>query len=139
MSRSTARRAVSAGLLALAIAIPAAGEDSTPEPPKALSCLRLTQIDSSSVIDRQHIVFRMRDGRWYVNNLPYPCAGLRRDTPWLLRTSIAEVCDLDVVTVLNSIGGGFMPGASCGLGRFEPVSEADVTALKAQAKAARER
>jgi hypothetical protein len=129
-----------AALLALAISAsaPAFADAQEPAEARGPSCLRLTDIESSSVIDRQHIAFRMRDGRTFVNNMPYPCLGLRRDTAWLHRTSMAEVCDLDIITVLNNIGGGFMPGASCGLGRFELVTPSELEALKAAAKAARE-
>jgi len=38
--------------------------------------------------------------------------------------------------VLNPGGGAYMPGASCGLGKFVPVSKEDVTVLKQQLKAA---
>ena len=41
-----------------------------------------------------------------------------------------------IITVLNPGGGAYMPGASCGLGKFVPVSKEDVTVLKQQLKAA---
>lgn len=110
-----------------------------PEAPHAASrsCLSLSHIRNSQVLDRQHILFTMSGSEMYVNDLPHPCPGLRRDTPWLHRTSLDQVCDLDVITVLNSTGGGFMPGASCGLGKFKPIGKADADALRAQLKAAK--
>lgn len=105
--------------------------------PASRSCIGLVHIRNSEVLDRQHILFTMGGTEMYVNTLPHPCPGLRRDTPWLHRTSLDQVCDLDIITVLNSTGGGFMPGASCGLGRFEPIGQAEADALREQLKAAK--
>lgn len=100
------------------------------------SCISLVRIKSSEVLDRSRMVFTMNNGSMYLNTLPYPCPGLRRDTPYLHRTSLNEICDLDIITVLNEGGGGYMPGASCGLGKFVPTSKEEVAALKEQLKAA---
>ena len=105
--------------------------------PVARACLGLMQIRTSEVLDNQHILFTMNDGTLFPNNLPYACPGLRRDTAWLHRTSLNNVCDLDLITVLNHGGGGFMPGASCGLGRFEPVPRPQLESLRAQLKEAK--
>jgi hypothetical protein len=110
--------------------------DANADASKTVSCLALMRIRSSEILDRSHMVFTMNDGSMYLNTLPYPCPGLRRGTPYMHRTSLGEICDLDIITVLNQVGGGFMPGASCGLGKFEAVQQADVDALKQQAKAA---
>lgn len=111
-------------------------EDAAMTEAKPESCISLSRIRSSEVIDRSHMVFTMSNGSMYLNTLPYPCPGLSRNTPYLHRTSLNEICDLDIITVLNQGGGGYMPGASCGLGKFIPVSKEDVTVLKAQLKAA---
>ena len=80
------------------------------------------------------MLFTLNDGSLYLDNLPYPCLGLRRDTAWLHRTSMNEVCDLDIITVLNHVGGGFMPGASCGLGRFDPIAKPALDLQRTQLK-----
>jgi hypothetical protein len=48
----------------------------------------------------------------------------------MYRTSLNQLCDLDIITVLNSLGFGFMRGPSCGLGSFQPVTEDEVALLK---------
>ena len=32
-----------------------------------------------------------------------------------------QLCDVDVTTVLQDVGFGFLPAASCGLGKFQPI------------------
>ena len=111
-------------------------EDADLSAAKPESCISLSRIRSSEVIDRSHMVFTMSNGTLYLNTLPYPCPGLSRNTAYLHRTSLNEICDLDIITVLNPGGGAYMPGASCGLGKFVPVSKEGVTVLKQQLKAA---
>ncbi|MGD8832857.1 MAG: hypothetical protein PVF57_19785, partial [Pseudomonadales bacterium] len=63
------------------------------------------------------------------------CPGMRPHSVLMYRTSINMLCNVDVVTLLDSWGAGFLPAASCGLGMFEPLDEGEVDALR---KAARE-
>ncbi len=130
------RTACSAMVLAIpCLAGTVRAEDANLSGARPESCISLTRIKSSEVIDRSHMVFTMSNGSMYLNTLPYPCPGLSRNTPYLHRTSLNEICDLDIITVLNEGGGGFMPGASCGLGKFVPTSKEEVAALKEQLKA----
>lgn len=99
-------------------------------------CLGLTSIRQMTILDRQHIVFKMDNGRHYLNTLPYPCSGLHRSRAILYRTSLTRLCDLDIITVLDDVGPGFRPQASCGLGRFEPVTEQEFKDLKQELKGA---
>jgi hypothetical protein len=48
----------------------------------------------------------------------------------MYRTSLPQLCDLDIITVLDDAGFGFMPGASCGLGRFYPITKDEAKAMK---------
>jgi len=107
--------------------------------PPAKSCLGLTRIRSSSVLDARHILFTMNDGSLYLNTLPHRCNGLRSTTPYMYKTSLSQVCDLDTITVLDQVGSGFIRGASCGLGKFEPVGKTDVEMLKQHIAAERAR
>ena len=100
-----------------------------------LRCVQLSRIDSVDVLSNRQIVFKLDGNQYYVNTLPYPCPGLRRNTPIMYRTSIDQLCSVDVVTVLQSMGGGAMPGASCGLGMFEPIDKDELDALREQARA----
>ena len=49
----------------------------------------------------------------------------------MYKTSLPQLCDLDMITVLYNQGFGFSQGASCSLGRFHPVSEDEAAAIKA--------
>jgi hypothetical protein len=93
-------------------------------------CISLNRISSTDVLDDHTIVFYMRGGEVYRNDLPHRCPGLRRQQPFMYRTSLSQLCDLDVVTVLLDHGFGFTPGASCGLGRFYPTTKDEIKALK---------
>lgn len=95
-----------------------------------IHCLRLSSIRESEIINNRHILFRLPGGKAYVNVLPRACPGLTRQTPFMYRTSLNELCDLDVITILDSIGFGMTPGASCGLGRFYPVDDADIEDIR---------
>jgi len=118
-------RLLTVPLLAMGIAVHAAEPAEQPQ-----RCLRLSEIKSTEVLDKQQILFEATGGRYFVNVLPYKCPGLRRDAAILHRTSLDRMCDLDVITVLESTGGGFFPGASCGLGRFNPIDKEEAEALR---------
>jgi hypothetical protein len=83
-------------------------------------CIALQRIRNTKVIDNQHIRFELLGGKYYMNELPSKCPGLRKDKPFMYKTSLSQLCDLDIITVLEQTGGGYMQGASCGLGKFVP-------------------
>ena len=120
MIAKTARSAV-IGVFAVicSLAFPVSAEEND----GAKKCIHINRISSVRVIDNQHIRFKMSGGTDYLNTLPHTCPGLGKHTPIMYKTSLNQLCDLDTVTVLNSIGGGFMRGASCGLGKFVPLTE----------------
>ena len=95
-------------------------------------CLRLTEISSVTVLNNKQILFEASHKRYYLNTLPHGCPGLRRNSPIMYRTSLDQLCSVDVITVLDSAWGGFMPGASCGLGKFVPVDEEEAKALRSR-------
>jgi hypothetical protein len=43
---------------------------------------------------------------------------------------VSVLCDLDLITVLDTGGFGLRPLASCGLGRFSPMLDPDIDAIK---------
>lgn len=106
-----------------------------PDPLAALlddaeDCISLQRIDRTEVIDEQTVLFLMRGGEVYANRLPNRCPGLRRNKTIMYKTSLSQLCNLDVITVLDQLGGGLQRGASCGLGDFVPISEATVELLR---------
>jgi len=93
-------------------------------------CILLNRISSTYIVDDYNILFYMRGGKIYRNPLPHRCGGLRNERRFMYRTSMSRLCDLDIITVLYDQGFGLMPGPSCGLGRFYPITEEDAEALK---------
>ncbi len=81
-------------------------------------CVSLARIKRTDVVDDQNILFYMNGRKVYLNKLPHKCHGLARADAFMYRTSMSQLCDLDIITVLNNIGFGFMRGPSCGLGTF---------------------
>jgi hypothetical protein len=88
---------------------------------KALSCVPLRQIRETRVYGDQTIDFRMLGGKTYRNKLPYSCPQLGFEERFSYKTSLSVLCSTDIITVLNTSGGGLNSGASCGLGEFQPV------------------
>jgi hypothetical protein len=52
----------------------------------------------------------------------------------MYKTSLNELCNVDIITVLNSVGSGFLPGISCGLGNFYPITKENADTLKKQSR-----
>lgn len=127
------------GFWLVALGLVACGNPVWAEEPEhdheGIHCLSLTRIKSSEVLDRRHILFRMSGGKAYVNKLPRKCGGLSRHKPFMYRTSLNQLCDLDIITVLNDSGFGFTPGASCGLGLFYPINDEGIEHLKKRIEA----
>lgn len=93
-------------------------------------CLRLVTVDHMEIVNPQHILFHMRDGTIYDNRLSRRCPGLRRNDTIMYRTTLNRLCDIDTFTVLESTAVGFMPGPTCSLGRFYPISRDEADDLK---------
>ena len=106
----------------------AAVETSEAEP--ARFCLPLMTIKTIKIIDNQHIAFQTRNDDFYLNELPYTCPTLSRERAIMYSTPLNSLCSLDIITVLDDIGGGFQSMGSCGLGKFRPASKADIQLLK---------
>jgi len=85
-------------------------------PEGALRCVSLHQIRGTRVVDAQTILFEMGGKKTLANRLPRKCPGLAFEKRFAYKTSLNQLCNTDVITVITSIGAG----ASCGLGYFEP-------------------
>jgi hypothetical protein len=93
-------------------------------------CVNMRTVSNTEVIDDQTILFYMRNGVIYRNYLPRRCSGLAREQRFSYSTTISRLCDIDTITVLYNQGGGLSSGASCGLGKFYPISKDEAQALK---------
>jgi uncharacterized protein DUF6491 len=117
-----------AGLLPLLAAANALGQDGEDKPfdRTPLDCITVARIDQTDAIDDQNIIFRMRGDRVYRNTLPNKCPGLLRENRIAYQSSTSRLCSVDTITVLEDFGIGFRPGFTCRLGKFVPLSEAEV-------------
>jgi hypothetical protein len=116
--------------LLLGLAPLSAGLADQPDDAEAERCILINRIRNTYVLDDQRILFYMRGKEVYLNQLPRRCAGLGLERRFMYRTSLSQLCDLDTISVLRSFGGGFMQGATCGLGKFQPITEEDADALR---------
>ena len=87
-----------------------------------VTCLPIQSIRESRVRDDWTIDFRTNGNRWYRNTLPNRCNGLGFERAFSYATSLSQVCNVDIITVIANTGGpGPISRGSCGLGQFTPV------------------
>ncbi len=90
---------------------------------EAKSCISLSSIRSTRVIDNNTIDFKTAGGKVYRNTLPYSCPSLGFEQRFSYRTSTNQLCSVDTIHVLQSFGGRLEEGAGCGLGKFQPMQK----------------
>lgn len=88
---------------------------------KAQDCIQINQIMESRVRSDRIIDFRLTGKKWVRNTLPYSCPSLGFEEKFSYQTSTSQLCSVDTIAVLHSMGGGLQEGAHCGLGTFQPV------------------
>jgi hypothetical protein len=109
------------------------GRDSAPG--DARSCISLNEIDHTSVIDDNTILFYARGQDVYRNYLPQSCPELKNEQRFMYRVSLPQLCANDTITVLEDAGFGFMPGPTCGLGKFAPITKDEADDLEQRSRA----
>lgn len=114
---------------AILVSAPAAPQRDRASADEPEDCINLMSIDRTRVADENTILFFMRGGDVYRNDLPNRCPNLEFEQRFMYRVTANRLCDLDVITVIDDVGFGFMPGASCGLGKFEPISAEEAESL----------
>jgi len=115
-------------LLGLAALTPAQAKDAKPDKyvtaGKPVDCIPINQIRSTNVRDDRTIDFIVGGSKIYRNTLPNSCPSLGFEKRFAYKTSLSQLCSVDIVTVLMQGGGsGLMRGASCGLGAFQPMEK----------------
>ena len=86
---------------------------------EAVNCLRLTDIRETRVRSDNVIDFITSGPKVYRNTLPNSCPSLGFEEKFAYATSLSQLCNVDIITVLYS--SPLQRGASCGLGKFQPV------------------
>lgn len=124
--------ALAAGPVLSEEAAPAEAKDRAESkmPEGAQHCVSLHAIRNTRVIDGSTIVFEMGGNKALVNRLPSKCPGLAFEKRFAYRTSLSQLCNTDVITVITNLG----RGASCGLGFFEPWVEPEKVEKPADGK-----
>ena len=116
----------SVAALSLASAAAQDDEEGSDEP---LRCMSMNSIRSTKVLDDQRVLFIQARDKVFLNRLDRECLGLFRNGTFTYKVQSgarhARLCDTDSITVLETTGRGL----NCGLGRFEPLSQAELESL----------
>lgn len=88
---------------------------------KPVDCVQITSIRETRVHGDGVIDFHMAGGQVYRNTLPNACPSLGFEERFSYRTSLSQLCSVDIIRVLQDYGGHLQEGVGCGLGKFQPV------------------
>jgi len=86
-------------------------------------CLSFIRIDRTKVWDDWHILFTMRNGDLWLNELPRKCSRLGREGSFMYKDSVNQLCNMDIISVLDTYTQS--KGPSCSLGEFQKVKIKD--------------
>jgi hypothetical protein len=89
-----------------------------------LTCVPRAQISETKILDKSTILFYMLGGTAYLNELPEPCGPLGPRRTITYETSLEELCNTDVITVIDA-GAAVPTLGSCGLGKFEVLKKSE--------------
>jgi len=102
-------------------------------------CIYLRMLRRTEVLDDRNILFEMTGGKIYRNFLPRRCHSLSNRESFMYESRASRLCRSDRIRVIDSMSmGAGMSGPSCALGKFYPVSENEVKAMKEQIRVAKE-
>ena len=87
---------------------------------KPVDCIQIVQIRNTEVRDDRTIDFIMNGNKVYRNTLPNSCPSLGFERRFMYKTSLSQLCSLDIISVLYN-SPNLSRGASCGLGKFQPM------------------
>jgi hypothetical protein len=90
-----------------------------------VSCINLRTVRSTNVPDDRTINFVINNNRMFRNDLPMACPGLGFNRAFKHNSRSGQLCSANTITVIQPGGGGAQRGATCGLGRFQPMVPTD--------------
>ena len=84
-----------------------------------VSCLSNRDIRDTDAVTDRVILFHVRGGRTYRNDLPLACPRVSRPgTAIVHRSTVDRLCDVDTVEVVDPVSG--ISYGACQLGKFQP-------------------
>ena len=87
-----------------------------------VSCIQLTRIRSSEIVDATAVIYKESAKRWYVNQPDGGrCDMLTPRRILITRTSGSQLCGNDLITIAEA--GSPITYGACGLGRFVPYTK----------------
>jgi hypothetical protein len=86
-----------------------------------VDCINPRNTESIEIVDGAAIVYRMNNGVLYVNRPSIGAASLRRDHTLVTKINGAQLCRMDMVTLVEQ-GSHFQSGA-VSLGTFTPYAK----------------
>ena len=89
---------------------------------KPVDCVQINSIRQTDVRDDRTIDFILNGNKVYRNTLPNSCPSLGFERRFMYKTSLSQLCSVDIITVLYN-SPDLMRGASCGLGKFQPMQK----------------
>lgn len=100
-------------------------------PGEKVQCIPHFMIERTRIINDKTILFEMKNGVVWRNELPSECPRLKREGRFSYRTSMSQLCSMDMITLSSIMG---IPGPSCGLGEFMRMPGADENQKKDEGK-----
>ncbi len=102
-------------------------------------CISTVQYDSVEVLDSQHVVFKGRGKRLWLNTLRARCVGLRRRDVLQFELRGNQLCNLDdFVAIDHNVFSGTQTSAKCVLGDLTKITEEQIALIKATVEKKRE-
>lgn len=127
-AREAAKQETIADILSQPLAAEEYGQDER--------CLSTHVYDQVDILDDQHVVFRGRGDKLWLNKLRNRCIGLKRNDVLQFRVRDSRICDLDTFEGVDSLLWGIRSG-TCTLGTFRPVTPEQLEAIEVAVKEAR--
>ena len=94
-------------------------------------CLQTSEYTRIEVLDKKHLLFEGRGGKYWLNTLRNECPGLRKGAILQLDLTSSRVCNLDTVTAIESRRFYFdRVSATCSLHEFVAIPEEQAEFLK---------
>ncbi len=94
-------------------------------------CLQTSEYNRIEVLDKKHLLFEGRGGKFWLNTLRNDCPGLRKGAVLQLDLTTSRACNLDTVTAIETRWHTIDKiSATCSLSEFVPIPKEQAEFLK---------